>query len=180
MLEKNKVIISRITASLILAVLLIGPGHYQDGGDEKLKITVIQPLTTNMERIINMTNEAESDLVIWPEAVTKFDETVSKLVPKKVVIGGFFRQESTNVYTSAINLKTGHHYDKRNLVPFGEFQPFGSSLKSINNFFNIPNSSLSRGGFYQTKADWSALICWELVFNETFTRRVRGLSLIHI
>ena len=100
-----------------------------------MKITVIQPLTTNMERIINMTNEAESDLVIWPEAVTKFDKTVSKLVPKKVVIGGFFRQESTNVYTSAINLKTGHHYDKRNLVPFGEFQPFGSSLKSINNFF---------------------------------------------
>ena len=178
LLEKNKVIISRITASLILAVLLIGPGHYQEGGDEKLKITVIQPLTTNMERIINMTNEAESDLVIWPEAVTKFDKTVSKLVPKKVVIGGFFRQENTNVYTSAINLKTGHHYDKRNLVPFGEFQPFGSLLKSINNFFNIPNSSLSRGSFYQTKADWSALICWELVFNETFTRRVRGTKYI--
>ena len=121
-----------------------------------------------------MTNEAESDLVIWPEAVTKFDENISKLVPKKVVIGGFFRQENTKAYTSAINLKTGHHYDKRNLVPFGEFQPFGSLLKSINNFFNIPNSSLSRGSFYQTKADWSALICWELVFNETFTRRVRG------
>ena len=92
--RKNRVIISRITASLILAVLLIGPGHYQDGGDEKLKITVIQPLTTNMERIINMTNEAESDLVIWPEAVTKFDENVSKLMPQKVVIV-FFRQENT-------------------------------------------------------------------------------------
>lgn len=181
LLEKNRVIISRITAGLILVVLLIGPGHYQNGGDEKLKITVIQPLTTNIERIINMTNKAESDLVIWPEAVTKFDENVWELVPEKVVIGGFFRQENTNVYTSAINLKTGHYYDKRNLVPFGEFQPFGSLLKSINNFFNIPNSSLSSGLFNQTKADWSALICWELVFNETFTRRVRGTKyIVHI
>ena len=176
--EKNRIIISRVTASLILMALFIGPGHYQQGGDEKLKITVIQPLKTNMKEIINMTNEAQGDLVIWPEAVTRFDENISSLVPDKVVIGGFFREENKNIYTSAINLNTGHYHDKRNLVPFGEFQPFGSSLRGFNDFFNIANSSLSRGDFKQIKADWSALICWELVFNNTFTNRVKGTKYI--
>ena len=43
-------------------------------------------------------------------------------------------------------------------------------LENFNDFFNIPNSSLSRGEKNQAKADWSALICWELAFNETFNR----------
>ena len=176
--ERKNMILNRALGVTILFFLCFGPGHYQEAGNEKLKITVIQPLDTNIEEIIRMTNASESDLVIWPEAVTVYDENISNLIPEKVVIGGFFRKESTNFYTSAINLKTGHYYDKRNLVPFGEFQPFGSLLSSLNNFFNIPNSSLSRGTFNQTKTDWSALICWELVFNDTFTNRVKGTKYI--
>ena len=49
-----------------------------------------------MERIINMTNEAESDLVIWPEAVTSLRRKCLEISAQKVVIGGFFRQENTN------------------------------------------------------------------------------------
>ena len=176
--EKNNIALKRIFAVSILFLLCFGPGHFQESGGEKLKITVIQPLDTNIEEIIRMTNAADSDLVIWPEAVTVYDKNISTLVPDKVVIGGFFRQEKTNFYTSAINLKTGHYYDKRNLVPFGEFQPFGSLLTSLNNFFNIPNSNLSRGKYNQAKANWSALICWELVFNDTFTNRVKGTEYI--
>ena len=40
------------------------------GGEEKLKITVLQPLDTNIADIIKMTNDANSDLVVCPEAVT--------------------------------------------------------------------------------------------------------------
>ena len=176
--ERKKVITSRITASLILLLLSFGPGHFQEGGREKLDITVIQPLDTNMLEIIQITNNADSDLVIWPEAVTVYNENISSLIPEKTVIGGFFREEENNFYTSAINLKTGHFYDKRNLVPFGEFQPFGTLLENFNDFFNIPNSSLSRGKTDQAKADWSALICWELAFNSTFTNRVKGTKYI--
>ncbi|RPG42565.1 MAG: apolipoprotein N-acyltransferase [Gammaproteobacteria bacterium TMED112] len=178
LLERNKKIINRATASLILLLLFFGPGHYQEGGKEKLKITVLQPLDTNMTEIIQMTNDAESDLVVWPEAVTVYDKNISQSIPQKEVIGGFFRKENTNFYTSAINIKTGHFHDKRNLVPFGEFQPFGNLLESFNDFFNIPNSSLSRGDLNQIKVDWSALICWELAFNNTFTDRVRGTKYI--
>ena len=177
-LERNKQIISRITATLILILLSFGPGHYQEGGEEKLKITVLQPLDTNMAEIIEMTNDADSNLVVWPEAITVYNKNIARLISEKVVIGGFFREDNTNLYTSAINMKTGHFYDKRNLVPFGEFQPFGTLLKSFNDFFNIPNSSLSRGNANQGKADWSALICWELAFNDTFTDRVKGTKYI--
>ena len=178
LLERNQKIISRFSATLILILLSFGPGHYQEGGEEKLKITVLQPLNTNMTEIIQMTNDADSSLVIWPEAVSVYDKNISRLISEKVVIGGFFREENTYLYTSAINIKTGHFYDKRNLVPFGEFQPFGTILKSFNDFFNIPNSSLSRGNAHQGKADWSALICWELAFNNTFTDRVKGTKYI--
>ena len=177
-LERNKQIISRITATLILILLSFGPGHYQEGGEEKLKITVLQPLDTNMAEIIEMTNDADSNLVVWPEAITVYNKNIARLISEKVVIGGFFREDNTNLYTSAINMKTGHFYDKRNLVPFGEFQPFGTLLKSFNDFFNIPNSSLSRGNANQGKADWSALICWELAFNDTCTDRVKGTKYI--
>ena len=176
--QRKKVLVSRISASLILLLLFFGPGHFQEGGEEKLNITVVQPLDTNMSEIIDITNDANSELVIWPEAVTVYDENISSLISEKIVIGGFFREEENNFYTSAINLKTGHFHDKRNLVPFGEFQPFGTLLESFNDFFNIPNSSLSRGKINQAKADWSALICWELAFNSTFINRAKGTKYI--
>ena len=55
-------------------------------------------------------------------------------------------------------------------MPFGEFQPLGDLLRPISNFFNIPGSSLSQGSYHQDKSDWSGLVCWEIVFNNTFVR----------
>ena len=72
------------------------------------------------------------------------------------------------------------------LVPFGEFQPFDNLLKNFNEFFNIPNSSLTRGEKSQKKVliqqiPFSGLICWELSFNDTFVDRTRNTGfIIHI
>lgn len=176
--EKKHILLSRGAASLVLIFLLFGPGHYQKSGKQALEITIIQPLNTNLSEIINMTNNAESDMVVWPEAVAFYDKDLIKKISNKNVIGGFFRKQGDDIYTSAINLKTGHSFDKENLVPFGEFQPFGNLLSSFNKFFNIPNSNLKKGKTFQDKADWTALICWELVFNDTFTERAKGSGYI--
>ena len=176
--EKNHIFIARTAASILVALMIFGPGHYQKGGQEQLEISVIQPLNTDLKEIIQMTNTAKSDLVVWPEAVTLYNDKIIDLIEGKNVIGGFFREEKDSFYTSAINLRTNHLHDKRNLVPFGEFQPFGELLTAFNDFFNIPNSNLKRGDRLQDKAEWSALICWELVFNNTFTERVRGTDYI--
>ena len=176
--EKKHTLLNRGAAGLILVFLLFGPGHYQKSGQDTLDLTIIQPLDTNLSQIIKMTNDAESNLVIWPEAVASYDQNLLAKINNKNVIGGFFRKQGKDFYTSAINLETGHYFDKENLVPFGEFQPLGNMLSSFNKFFNIPNSNLKVGNSIQDKADWSALICWELVFNDTFTKRVKGSGYI--
>ena len=176
--EKNNKAFARTFAIGLCLLMAFGPGFTQKAGQEQLQISVIQPIDTDLNEIINMTKEANSDLVVWPEAVALYDKTIIDRIGEKNVIGGFFRQEGQDIYTSAINLETQHFHDKRNLVPFGEFQPFGDLLSSVNEFFNIPNSNLDRGASTQKKADWSALICWELVFNNTFTKRVRGTDYI--
>ncbi len=176
--EKNNKVFARFAGVLLCMLMAFGPGYTQKGGEDQLKISVIQPLTSDLNEIISMTNAVEADLVIWPEAVAYYDEQIFTKLDNKNVIGGFFRQDGQKIYTSAINLRTEHYYDKRNLVPFGEFQPFGELLSSFNDFFNIPNSSLDRGPRNQKKADWSALVCWELVFNDTFTNRVKGTNYI--
>ena len=177
-LEKNNIVIARSFGVLLCILMVFGPGHNQKSGKEQLSISVIQPLNTDIYEIITMTNESEADLVIWPEAVAFYDKKILSALDNKNVIGGFFREEGKKIYTSAINLETQHFYDKRNLVPFGEFQPFGELLSSFNDFFNIPNSQLERGPRNQNKADWSALVCWELVFNDTITNRVKGTNYI--
>ena len=62
--QRKKAIISRISASLILLLLFFGPGHYQEGGEEELNITVVQPLDTNMTEIVQITNNANSDKIL--------------------------------------------------------------------------------------------------------------------
>ena len=176
--ENKHILLNRGAAGLILVFLFFGPGHYQKSGQDTLDLTIIQPLDTNLSQIIKMTNDAESNLVIWPEAVASYDQNLLAKINNKNVIGGFFRKQGKDFYTSAINLETGHYFDKENLVPFGEFQPLGNMLSSFNKFFNIPNSNLKMGNSIQDKADWSALICWELVFNDTFTKRVKGSGYI--
>tara|TARA_B100000575_G_C23120290_1_gene648186 strand:+ start:217 stop:1440 length:1224 start_codon:yes stop_codon:yes gene_type:complete len=175
--ERNLFLKLGLSAALSI-LLLFGPGHYQEIDGESLDVTVIQPGDNDFEKIIDLTNQAEHDLVVWPEAVTWYDKSISKIFENKIVIGGFFTSIDEQVYASLVNITDGHTYNKRNLVPFGEFQPFGSLLKGFNAFFNIPNSNISKGKLNQKKSYWSGLICWELAFNETFVSRVKDTSFI--
>ena len=132
----------------------------------------------------------DSNIVVWPEASAWYSGNAFST--DKRIIGGFFRREESKTFTAVIDASNGEGYNKHNLVPFGEFQPFGDLLIGINSFFNIPNSRISRGAFVQDKLNWSGLVCWELVFNNTFIERAKGtefiihvsndswLSLIHI
>jgi apolipoprotein N-acyltransferase len=50
--EKNHIFIARTAASILVALMIFGPGHYQKGGQEQLEISVIQPLNTDLKEII--------------------------------------------------------------------------------------------------------------------------------
>ena len=175
--EKN-IFIRSIVPALFTILLFFGPGHYQQINDENknLVITVLQPANQGLDGLIELTNNANSDIVIWPEASAWYTDNVYGI--EKRVIGGFFRNNNEKVFASIIDTSTGEGYNKHNLVPFGEFQPFGDLLTGLNKFFNIENSNISKGRLVQDKLDWSGLVCWELVFNNTFVERVRGTEFI--
>ena len=179
--ERLKIIYKVPAASVLIILLLFGPGHYQDSGSKKLRVSIAQPVNNDIYLLKEITNSADTDIVVWPEAVSWYNNNIFNGIEEKIIIGGFFRKDGENIYTSIINNRTQHIYDKRNLVPFGEFQPLGDLLRPISNFFNIPNSSLSQGSYNQDKSDWSGLVCWEIVFNNTFVNRVKGTEyIVHI
>ena len=69
--EQNPFLKLGLSTSLMI-LMLFGPGHYQTIDGKSLKLTVIQPGTNDVEKIIALTNEAAHNLVVWPEAVAPF------------------------------------------------------------------------------------------------------------
>ncbi len=101
----------------------------------------------NFEKLISLTTEnnniEEKKIVIWPEvALTYFINEEEELIeflktkiPKNItiVMGGLrrvFSDEKFNIYNSLYVLNDNNliFYDKKKLVPFGEFVPFRGFL----------------------------------------------------
>ncbi len=188
-----KISILRIVSIfLLLLVGFLSPNKnlFLDEDSKQLKIAVIQPVKNDYKILNNLTLQAKNngaEVIIWPEAIGSYENFQEKREFKDIdIIGGFFVQKDEKIFTSIVNTSTNERYDKRNLVPFGEFQPFDNLLKGFNEFFNIPNSSITRGEKSQKKIlvqeiPFSGLICWELSFNDTFVDRTRNTAfIIHI
>jgi apolipoprotein N-acyltransferase len=128
--------------------------------------------------------QEKTDLIIWPEtAIPAFYHQVREsvmvplqrrleLIQAEMVVGMPVRADDYGYFNSMVSLGTVHdRYDKRHLVPFGEYAPLDSVLRPLVDFFRIPMSdfrsgeskrSLMRVGQYQAGVS----ICYEDAFGD--------------
>ncbi len=147
-------------------------------------------LELSLERYIGLTlPERDADVVIWPESALPASEQrlapwldqVDQLMRERgqsLITGTVSRPDDESVYNAVISLglnaapyQSGHsnRYYKQQLVPIGEFVPFGSLLRPLAPFFDLPMSSFSRGEADQPDLNaggrhLSVAICYEVAF----------------
>ena len=123
-----------------------------------------------------------SRLIVWPEGAIPlptpysqpFIDPMAALAKQhqSTILSGVLTQSATNgrYYNSvlAFGMDKGR-YDKRHLVPFGEYVPLQSLLRGLINFFNLPMSDLNSGQAGQPLIkvgddQLAPFICYEIAY----------------
>ena len=186
--------INKIVFFLYLPFLLvlIFPYNYIFSSDQKfskeLKLDIYQILSPinkiNREEveknIYNLAEQTNSDLIIFAENNYPYNISdimkieLNKLIKndKKIIIGAT-REENGRFYNSFLFLEedNNQYFDKKILVPFGEFLPFRKYLKfmeTISGTIDFETGNIGR--IIKTKDDIKILpiICYEIIFDQIF------------
>lgn len=132
------------------------------------------------------------DAVIWPEAaIPAFADNLGDYFPRldqaardsgtALITGLPVANADGSYYNAIVGLGTGSgRYDKRHLVPFGEYVPFQSVLRGMFAFFNLPMSGFSEGeraARLQVGAQsMVGAVCYEIAYPELVRDNVRALN----
>ena len=142
-----------------------------------------------------MTLAADADLIAWPEVVPDrpldqlgeyFSELDAQLRERDsaLLAGVLIRGEGPTIYNSIVALGGAQgRYDKRHLVPFGEYFPIPDWLRPIMDVLGTPYSDFSAGGpaYAPVRVNGQELgisICFEDVFGAEFARESRAASVL--
>ena len=163
-------------------------------------------LVRNWRRLIDLSNSegaVEPTHIIWPEAAPPFplmlvpgarQEIGQMLDDTRILLTGDVRVENEQgqprrVYNSfdiiGRNGETLSTYDKFHLVPFGEYLPFESILRSIGITEIAADTGFSSGPGPRTLTVPGAppagpLICYEVIFPQAVTGEPRPQWLVNI
>tara|TARA_B100000073_G_scaffold346992_1_gene359928 strand:+ start:228 stop:1706 length:1479 start_codon:yes stop_codon:yes gene_type:complete len=130
------------------------------------------------ENILNKISKSDSDLIIfaennYPYLIKKieFKNIQNILGDNQTIIIGGTRYEEKKYYNSLINInKRGiSYYDKKILVPFGEFLPFRNLLsilfKKISSPYDYSPGTLDRSISINSNVKYIPIICYEILFH---------------
>ena len=198
-----------IFSSLPILLLIIGPLEKQNPSLETVKVRLVQPnipqdikwskyyFEESIQKLINLSKKKREqgnipNIIIWPEvAIASFlnensnlrKRIINSFNEKTVIITGALRREQFKVFNSLylISKSSVNFYDKRKLVPFGEFIP----LRSILPFKKLTEGSTDFTRGFKRKAliidnheskviSFEPSICYEGIFPE---KDINGINL---
>ncbi|MEE9451206.1 MAG: apolipoprotein N-acyltransferase [Gammaproteobacteria bacterium] len=141
-------------------------------------------IDTTLEKYAKLTQPHwNSQIIVWPEAAIPLplhaaQSFVDLLDEKAKENGAVFitglpikAEDSDQYYNSVLALGQDQgRYDKRYLVPFGEYVPFDKVLRGLINFFDLPMSDFIRGSAKQVEISAAnisigAFICYEIAYS---------------
>ena len=191
------------------SLLLFIPATMEKIGDKRdVYVSIIQPssdpflkyqdgykyvIEKNILELIDRSSP-KSEIIVMPEAELPysmqskdFNNFVNNLdTSNKEFISGVWNYEDGHLYNSLINLNTGKNYNKKHLVPFGEYIPFIASLRGIIDFFDMPMSNVKHGKknqqniavFNDRSLNFAPLICFDIAFGETVRKSNKSSDFI--
>lgn len=191
---------------LALSLLVANPWTRPSG--EPVRVALLQG---NLDQAIKWTPEGQRtaaatyltltanlnepvDLVIWPEAALPMlqdqaqpvFERAAQLLPEQAgLISGILRRdEQGQIYNSVISMGAAQgSYDKRHLVPFGEYLPLENLLRGAIAFFDLPLPVVTPGQSHQPVMSAGGTrignaICYEIIYADLVAKQARHSDVI--
>lgn len=179
-----------------LACMALWRVEWTEDRSDTLKVAVVQAnidqadkwtqrgLDKSIAQHLNLSRGVpEADLIVWPEVAlpgtfTRYQRVYSGFDRwlkdnETVLITGTMRETESGQYANSMavigyghEVATPAFYDKRHLVPFGEFFPVPQFIKSYLQAVKLPYTDLFRGGdnqptFNVKGSEVSVSICFE-------------------
>ena len=194
-INKNKELINSVDANNKHYVKIVSPNF-------KLKYNLsIDEVENKLKKLIRYSDPdpKKTTLFIWPEGIftgysrdeiSQFSHLIKNSFSENhlILFGINTINKNTGKYFNSLvivddNLKILHKYNKRKLVPFGEFLPFENFLNKFGlKKITQGHSSFSRGQIQkQIKIDKLSilpLICYEIIFPELIQKAENETNLI--
>jgi len=186
--------------------LKIKPWTYPTG--KRLDVALVQANLPLLEKwndkelkqiLLNFkqTNESllDQDLIIWPESalptlqsnISGFlgdIDTTLKQQHVGLLTGIPSNTDANHYYNSVIGLgRASGSYQKRRLVPFGEYVPLERWLRGAIGFFDLPMSAFSAGAAQQRPirigtVQIATAICYEIAYADLLARDARDANIL--
>ena len=193
-----------LALNLFLFISLMSPNIFESNNNsdgDVVYLAIIQPSTDPFKKFdndylndiedefVSLSSQAaeRADILVWPEAPLPYTSESARsqdLIKNitKPLVSGFFSYQDGNLYNSIINSEQEIKYNKRRLVPFGEYIPFESFLRGLISFFDMPMSNMTRGESPKQMnvgyGSFSPLVCFDIVFGEMVRKDVKSSNFI--
>ena len=200
-LYSNKIFLLAFNSFLLISFLIPNIFEKNISDEDVVSFAIIQPSTDPFNKFDNnYLNDIEdefissssqaaeiADILVWPEAPLPYtsESLRSKNLIKNIekpLVSGFFSYQEGNLYNSIINSEQEIKYNKRKLVPFGEYIPFESFLRGLIAFFDMPMSNITQGDAPQQMnvgyGNFSPLVCFDIVFGDMVRKDVKSSNYI--